>query len=187
MATKSRQHIYQLKVTLKGSKPPIWRRLSVPSSMPLAKLHDVLQMAMGWTDSHLHQFVADGRCYGQPDPDLDFEVLDERHVRLDRLLKKEKDSMTYEYDFGDGWEHNIELEKVFPFDPQTTLPRCIKGNRACPPEDVGGIWGYQEFLRAIRDANHPEHEEYLEWVGGAFDPDYFTVDAVNELLSEYGK
>ena len=185
MATKSLQQIYQIKVTLNGSKPPIWRRLLVPSSITLSKLHDVLQIAMGWTDSHLHQFVAGGRFYGQPDPDFDFDVINEKSVRLDRLLKKEKDSITYEYDFGDGWEHKIQLEKALPFDPNLTLPTCIKGKRACPPEDVGGIWGYQEFLQAIHDPSHPEHEEYLEWLGEKFDPEYFKVDEVNELLAKY--
>ena len=185
MATKSLQKIYQIKVTLTGSKPPIWRRLLVSSLITLSKLHKVLQIAMGWTDSHLHQFIAYGRFYGQPDPDFDFEVLDESKVRLDSLLKKDKDSITYEYDFGDSWEHKIELEKVLPFDPKITLPVCIKGKRACPPEDVGGIWGYQSFLHAIRDPNHPEHEEYLEWIGEEFDPEYFNVDKINELLAEY--
>lgn len=183
MATKSRPHIYQLKVTLQGSKPPIWRRLLVPSSITLSKLHDVLQIAMGWTDSHLHQFIAAGHFYGQPDPEFDVEVIDERTIRLDQLLKKPKDSITYEYDFGDSWEHKIALEKVLPFDPETTLPTCIEGTRACPPEDVGGIGGYAEFLQAIGDSSHPEHEQYVEWLGEAFDPEYFDVNTINELLA----
>lgn len=185
MPKKALRRIYQLKVTLMESKPPIWRRLLVPSSISLPKFHDVLQIAMGWTDSHLHQFVVGGRLYGKPDPDFESDTIDERHVRLDRSLKKEKDSILYQYDFGDGWEHKIELEKLLPFDPGTTLPACVKGKRACPPEDVGGIWRYQEFLHAIRDSTHPEHEEYLEWVGGEFDPEYFSVAEINELLSEY--
>ncbi len=178
-----KEKIYQLKVTLKGSKPPIWRRLLVRSSMTLPQLHNVLQMAMGWDNYHLHQFIAGGQFYGEPDPDFDMDVIDERRVKLDRLLQSEKDSIVYEYDFGDGWEHKVELEKILPFDPKATLPICTKGKRACPPEDVGGVWGYEEFLLAIKDPNHPEHESYLDWVGGEFDPEYFNMDEVNALLT----
>lgn len=185
MAVRMLRKTYQIKVTLKGSKPPIWRRLLVPSSITLPRFHDVLQIAMGWTDSHLHQFVVGGRFYGEADPDFESNTIDERNVTLDRLLNKEKDVITYEYDFGDGWEHKIELEKVQPFGPESILPICVAGRLACPPEDVGGVWGYQEFLRAIQDPSHPEHEEYLEWVGGEFDPKPFNVEEVNELLSEY--
>lgn len=186
MATKLLHKIYQIKVTLNDSKPPIWRRLLVPSTIMLSKLHEVLQIAMGWTDSHLHQFTAAGRFYGQPAPEFDFKVIDEQKIGLDQLLKKAKDSITYEYDFGDGWEHKIILEKILPFDPGTPLPTCIIGKRACPPEDVGGIWGYAEFLQAISNPNHPEHKEYIEWIGEAFDPEYFNVDEVNELLINSG-
>ena len=178
-----KEKIYQIKVTLKGSKPPIWRRLLVRGSMTLPQLHDVLQVAMGWDNYHMHQFIAGGQLYGEPDPDFDLDVIDERRVTLDRLLPREKDAIVYEYDFGDGWEHKIELEKILPFDPKTTLPICIKGKRACPPEDVGGVWGYEEFLQAINDPNHPEHESYLDWVGGEFDPEYFNMDEVNAVLT----
>jgi hypothetical protein len=91
-------------------------------------------------------------------------------------MKKERDSLRYDYDFGDGWEHKVELEKVIPFDPNITLPKCIKGRRACPPEDVGGTWGYEEFLNAIGDPSHPEHAEYVEWIGGTFDSENFNAD-----------
>jgi hypothetical protein len=166
MEAKALRKTYQIKVTLKGSKPPIWRRLLVPSSITLSKFHHVLQIAMGWTNSHMHQFVAGDRFYGEPDPDFESHVIDGRNVRLDRLLNREKDTITYEYDFGDGWEHKIELEKVQPFDPEVSLPICVTGRLACPPEDVGGIWGYQNFLRAVQEPSHAEHREYLEWVGG---------------------
>lgn len=185
MCSKTLRNIYQVKVSLMGIKPPIWRRLLVPSSITLEKLHDVLQISMGWTDTHLHQFVAGRRYYGEPDPDFDDSMIDEHGVRLSQLMKKEKDSLRYEYDFGDGWEHKVEVEKVIPFDPKVTLPQCIKGRRACPPEDVGGTWGYQEFLNAIRDPSHPEHADYVEWIGGAFDSEHFNLDEVNELLLEY--
>lgn len=186
MATQSAPKIYQIKITLNDSKPPIWRRLLVPSSIRLSELHDVLQIAMGWTDSHLHQFIAAGRFYGQPMPECDVEVIDEQTIGLNRLLKHVKDAITYEYDFGDGWEHKIVLENILPFDPGTSLPTCITGKRACPPEDVGGLGGYAEFLQALSDPDHPEHEAYLEWIGGAFDPAYFNINEVNAALARAG-
>ncbi len=178
--------IYQLKITLKGAKPPIWRRILIDNSVALPKLHGVIQIVMGWTNSHLHQFIAGDRYYGMPDPNFDFsEVLDEMDYRLNQLLKKEKDSVFYEYDFGDGWEPKITLEKILPFDRKSTLPICIKAKGACPPEDVGGIWGYYDFLEALDDQSHPEHEDYKEWIGGDFDPAFYDIEKTNELLSEY--
>jgi hypothetical protein len=177
---------YQLKISLMGAKPPIWRRLLIGDSVALRKFHDAVQIVMGWTDSHLHQFIANGRNYGVPDPDLDFtELLDERLFRLNQLLRKEKESIIYEYDFGDGWQHQITLEKILPFEPGASLPRCIKAKGACPPEDVGGVWGYAHFLEALNDPDHPEHDDYKEWIDGEFDPTAYDIDAVNELLSKY--
>lgn len=176
--------IYQIKVTLNGARPPIWRRLQVWSTTDLAKLHDIIQVAMGWTDSHLHMFVARGRQYGIPDPDFEDEMISEEGVRISTLLKKENDSLIYEYDFGDGWEHKVILEKIIAYTPGQTVPRCITGRRSCPPEDVGGIPGYQEFLEAYIDQDHPEHEEWLEWAGEYFDPERFDVAEVNEILSK---
>ena len=141
---------------------------------------------MGWTDTHLHQFKANGQSYGIPDPDFDFsEILDERKYRLSHLMKKEKDSLIYEYDFGDGWVHKIILEKVLPFDTETVLPFCIKAKGACPPEDVGGVWGYHDLLEALADENHPEHERVRDWIGECFDPSYYDIKETNEMLSEY--
>jgi hypothetical protein len=180
--------VFQLKVTLKGSKPPIWRRIRVRGSMTLPRLHDCLQTVMGWTDSHLHQFVLRGPggqriFYGQPDPDGNLEWgLSERRVRLDRLVAAPKDRFVYEYDFGDGWEHDILVEQVLPPDPEGKHPVCLAGKRACPPEDVGGIWGFAEFLEAMANPEHPEHEERLEWYGDDFDPDEFSVEEVNRQL-----
>jgi hypothetical protein len=183
---RSLRKTYQLKITLKGAKPPIWRRLLIADSVSLPQLHRAIQIAMGWTDSHLHQFVVGGECYGVPDPDFgDIDTLDERPVKLGQIMTSEKDSILYEYDFGDGWEHKITLEKILPFEQKAVLPRCVTGKGACPPEDVGGIWGYAEFLKAIGDPSHPEHEDYLEWVGGEFDPQRCDVDEKNALLLEY--
>jgi hypothetical protein len=185
MAKKTRT-TYQIKITLVGAKPPIWRRILIADSVSLPRFHDIVQTVMGWTDSHLHQFIADGKCYGTPDPDDDFmDTLDERRYRIGQLLGREKDALRYEYDFGDGWQHKITLEKVLPVDPGTILPICVKGKGACPPEDVGGIWGYYSFLEALADPTHPEHEEYKEWIGGEFDPLACDIDGINAMLAEH--
>lgn len=179
---------YQLKISLKGAKPPIWRRFLIENFVALPKLHRAIQIVMGWTDSHLHQFTAGGRFYGMPDPNFDSpDFLDEQEFKLNQLLRNENDSINYEYDFGDGWEHKITLEKILPFDPETALPLCIKAKGACPPEDVGGIWGYYNFLEALNDPDHPEHEDYKEWIGGDFDPDAYDIKEVNQLLFKYSR
>jgi hypothetical protein len=189
MGVKQLRSIYQLKVTLNGSKPPIWRRLLVPGNINLGSFHIVLQIVMGWTNSHLHQFILGRTMYGIPDDefggDFGLEIEDENKYKLSQLLKKEKDSLKYEYDFGDGWEHKIILEKILPYESSVKVPSCIKGKRACPPEDCGGIWGYQDLIEVINDTSHPEHEEMLEWLGGDFDPEYFDVNEINEILSKY--
>ena len=176
--------IYQIKVTLNDSKPPIWRRILVPINITLGELHHILQAVMGWEDYHLHQFIVGGTYYGVLHPDYDdyLEMRDESQVRLNQIIAGEGFKFRYEYDFGDGWLHNLLMEKILPPEPGQQYPLCIKGKRACPPEDVGGIWGYYGFLEAIRDPGHPEHEEYLEWVGGEFDPEAFDLDVVNEVL-----
>src|SRR3954471_13596926 len=138
--------IYQLKVTLKGSKPPIWRRIQVRSDISLADLHQILQVAMGWEDYHLHQFIVGGQYYGVPDKDFDMDVLSERTAKLNRIAPGEKSRFTYEYDFGDDGLHDVLVEKVLPPEPDAQYPRCITGKRARPPEDCGGIWGYGDFV-----------------------------------------
>jgi hypothetical protein len=174
--------IYQLKITLRNSKPPIWRRVLVPATFSLAKLHDVIQYAMGWTDSHLHQFTIDGRFYGVPHPDDWHDVLKESAYSLAKVAPGEKSKFVYEYDFGDSWEHTIVVEKILPFEPGKVYPVCIAGKRACPPEDVGGVWGYEEFLQAINDPENEEHDSYLEWVGDDFDPEECDLDSINAGL-----
>jgi len=187
MAIKQLRSIYQVKVSLKGAKPPIWRRLLVPSNLTLGQFHMVLQISMGWTDSHLHQFISDGVYYGMSDEELDswMEIENENKFKLSQLLTKEKDSLVYEYDFGDGWEHKVTLEKILPYDNKTELPKCIKGKLACPPEDCGGIWGYYGLLEIINDPENPEHEEMLEWLGGDFDPEALDLEEINALLAKY--
>lgn len=177
-------NIYRLKVTLKGSKPPIWRRIEVPADVSLDHLHLILQVAMGWYNSHLHAFRIGGAEYGDTRMDVggDLEFEDERRAKLSSLVSVEKANFTYEYDFGDGWEHVILVEAILPREAGVTYPRCVTGKRACPPEDVGGIWGYANMLEALADPEHPEHKEYTRWLTGSFDPEAFDLQAVNEAL-----
>ena len=180
--------IYQFKVTLKESHPPIWRRIQV-RDCTLGELHEVLQIVMGWEDCHLHQFIVRGEYYGRPDPEdlhWDMEMEDEEKISISKIAKTgRKVRFIYEYDFGDSWQHEILLEKILEPEPNVAYPRCIEGARACPPEDVGGLWGYGDFLVAISDPNHEDHDERVEWVGGEFDPEKFSMDKVNKELGEH--
>lgn len=137
---------------------------------------------MGWTDCHLHQFVVGRKAYREPDPDFEDDSYPEAGVAIRSLLKKEKQWLMYEYDFGDDWLHRVTLEKILPRGEGEALPRCIAGKRSSPPEDVGGIYGYVEFLRAYEDKTHPEHEEYVEWAGDYFRPEQCDIDEINEIL-----
>jgi len=177
--------IYQLKITLRDFRPPIWRRVLVPAHFTLAQLHWVVQHAMGWTNSHLHHFKVGETYFSLPMPGTDWEELDERdsrQIRLEQAAPRVKAKLIYEYDFGDSWEHEVVVEKILPPDPKMKHPVCLKGKGACPPEDVGGVWGYANFLEAINDPKHEEHEMYLEWIGGEFDPEAFDLEEVNAAL-----
>lgn len=180
MAARLRAKI--LKVTLIDVEPAVWRRFAVPAAVTLPWLHTVLQDVMGWLDCHLHQFFFGEECYGPTDPDWPSDMIDEDGKRLSTLLKKCRGTFVYEYDFGDGWRHKIELVDDVDATTLDQLPICLDGARACPPEDCGGPWGYEEFLAAVRDSEHEEHESYLEWAGGEFDPERFDLDEVNALL-----
>ena len=173
--------ILTLQVTLEGIDPLIWRRLEVPSDMTLARLHRVLQVAMGWTDTHLHQFLDGEDRYGPLDSEMG-KQRDERGTRVGDLLQSPGDRITYAYDFGDGWEHEILLERKSMPEPRGTYPICVGGERACPPEDCGGVPGYLDFLEAVSQTNHPRHAEMIEWIGGEFDPEAFSVERVNRKL-----
>lgn len=176
--------IIQLKITIEGIQPPIWRRFLVSENTTLLKLHDVVQEVMGWTNSHLHMFRIDGICFMDPrqDPDGDLESRAEDGVKLKDFVNAPGRAIEYEYDFGDSWNHTIEVEQISAVEKRFSHPRCLAGARACPPEDVGGIGGYQNFLEAIADPAHEEHAEYLAWVGGFFDPEAFDLAAVNAQL-----
>jgi hypothetical protein len=174
--------IYQLKITLKGVKPPIWRRIQVPGEISLSQLHEILQTVMGWHNYHLYAFKADGTEYGEPDPDYGLDLRNARTAKLNRIAPGPGSKLRYQYDFGDDWQHEILVEKVLPPEPGTQYPICLAGRRACPPEDCGGFWGYAQLLEALRDPAHPEHESLQEWVGGYFDPEAFDLEAVNQAL-----
>jgi Plasmid pRiA4b ORF-3-like protein len=176
---------YQLKITLRGvSKPPVWRRVTVPAAGTLDFLHDVIQRAMGWEDGHLHMFSTPFKDYGQPGSDLGYA--DERRATLAEVLGRPGASIRYTYDFGDGWEHDIVLEKILPPGSGTTAPSCLAGKGACPPEDCGGAWGYASLKEVLADPGHDEHEDLLDWLGldsaAGFDPARFRLDEVNARL-----
>jgi hypothetical protein len=175
--------VYQLKVTMRGIRPPIWRRLRVPGAMTLAQLHDVLQDAFGWTDSHLHQFRMGRDRFGVPDHEGGSDDIDERRVRLEKVAKV-KSKLVYEYDFGDGWEHDIVVERVDAV--SDSVPTCIDGRRSGPPEDCGGPYGYGNLLEVLADPNHPEHAEMREWAGPHLRPEHFDLDATNKQLRALG-
>ena len=176
---------YQIKVTLRGIKPPIWRRLRVPGSIRLVRLHEVLQIAMGWSNSHLHLFEKDGIYYCRPDHFETDEVppIDESKTSLQNVLREVGQQMVYQYDFGDNWEHDVVLEEILASESATELPICLDGARHCPPEDVGGVSGYEGFLEAIFDPSHEDYQQMLEWAGGRFQPEDFDLQSVNALLA----
>ncbi|WP_245643987.1 plasmid pRiA4b ORF-3 family protein [Paraburkholderia oxyphila] len=170
-----------MKIELSGIKPLIWRRVLVPETITLAKLHRVIQAAMGWYDYHLHEFEIAGERYGIPDPEFDDKsVVSEVRVRLSKSLGGAA-SLRYVYDFGDDWEHKIKVEKVLPADACPT-PVYLGGANACPPEDVGGPYGYAGFLEAIADSAHPEHERMIDWYGETFDPTAIDHDLIQAEL-----
>lgn len=173
-----------LHIELKWIEPAIWRRVAVPENITLGKLHTVIQFVMGWEGGHLHEFEIAGENYGIPDPDgWGPPVNPEARKTLIKALSGKK-SFRYLYDFGDSWDHLIKVEKVLPAIACPQVPYCVDGANACPPEDVDGEPGYAEFLEAMADPNHPEHESMLEWHGSTFDPTVFEWERVNQWLKE---
>lgn len=173
--------IYELRIELEYLEPPIWREVEVPADIKLDKLHEVIQLAMGWTNSHLHHFEKNNIYYMDPELDDEGDSENEKTVNLSDLLIKSNDVLNYEYDFGDSWQHKITLTKIRQ-NENAKKAICLDGKRACPPEDVGGIGGYEIFLESIIDPDHEEHEENLEWAGGEFNSEKFDVDACNKFL-----
>lgn len=184
---KKYNQVYQFKITLKGTKPPIWRRILVPETYTFWDLHVAIQDAMGWDDYHLHEFTLLSPKTGRKvkigipsDEDADFgwEVLAEWNQKIAHYFSLDNSKADYVYDFGERWEHSIKLEKILPRETGVAYPRCIDGRGACPPEDCGGIGGYAEFLEAIGDPANELHEDMLDWVGGSFDPEDFNPSEV---------
>ena len=173
--------VVSLKVTLRGTKPPIWRRLLVPGAMTLGALHEAIQAAMGWQGGHLHVFDIDGRQYG--DRRTVDDVADENRLTLSGVLKSGVTRFGYIYDFGDDWDHTVAIEKIQPAIDGQTYPACVAGKRNCPPEDCGGVWGYEELLQILADPAHPERAERLEWLGEDFDPEDFSIPIANAALT----
>lgn len=180
MATKYKQ-IYQFKITLKGSKPTIWRRIQVPENYSFWDLHVAIQNAMGWDDSHLHSFTfAKGSAHqgieiGIPEDD---EYLKSTKVKLAAYFIKEKDKATYTYDFGDYWVHQLVLEKILPKAVEQEYPLCLAGKMACPPDDCGGLREYYHMLEVLKDPQDDEYEDTRDWVGEDFDPLHFEPQEV---------
>jgi len=176
----------QLHIELRGSKPKIWRRVLVPETITLARLHAVIQAVFGWSGGHLHEFQVGEQRFGTPDPEYDAwgEVRSERSTRLASALGGAR-TMNYVYDFGDNWQHRIKVEKTLDPAPAGTLPLCVAGANATPPDDCGGIYGYYDFVAAVSDPNHPEHAEMTEWIGGPWDPAAFDIEAVNLRLKNF--
>ena len=189
MVTKSRPtaptRVYQLLIELDEVEPRVWRQLWVPGTLTMAKLDRVIQAAMGWTNSHLHEFEVGGKRYGIPDEEGIYETptLDDRRYKVGAVLGESGTRFRYTYDFGDNWRHTVTIEdRLLPDESFNTWPICIAGQNACPPEDVGGVGGYAEFLEAISDPSHDEHAAMWRWSGGPFDPAGFDVNATNAAL-----
>lgn len=205
--------VHTLKIALKGSAPPIWRKVAVPSNYTLGDLHIVIQIVMGWSGGHLHQFIwrapktkptpkglprdvqriMSGLAQLGQDPDRYIsdpafeleETENENKITLSQLAPEVKNKFIYEYDFGDSWEHEITVLEIGSPQEGVRYPTCLDGKLACPPDDCGGLWGYYELQEILKDKNHPEHEERLEWLGDDFDPEKFDIQAVNKDLAKF--
>jgi hypothetical protein len=179
--------LYQLKITLKWSKPAIWRRVVVRADLPLDRLHALIQLVMPWTNSHMHQFFAGETYYGAPTPEADtgMEMLDEEEYTLAELAPAAKTKFIYEYDFGDSWEHEVTVEKVLPPDKGFKHPVCLAGANACPPDDCGGLGGYYDLLKILGNPKHREHDEMEDWIGGKWDAKQFDLEETNRQLKRF--
>lgn len=187
MPIKKYKNVYQFKITLKDIKPPVWRRIQVPEDYSFWDLHIAIQDSMGWLDGHLHEFTTieknykERRTIGLPDIEfMEHGILpDWKEAIKDWFSMNKCKIMDYTYDFGDNWEHEVELEKIIPREVGVKYPVCIAGKRACPPEDSGGTWGYEEKLKILNDPSHPEHDEIVEWMGDNYDSEYFDCSEVH--------
>lgn len=178
--------VYQLRIDLHGTRnPKVWRRIVVPATIKLSLLHVVLLRAMGWGGGHMHEFTFAQGSYASVEPGLDlpFDVQDESRVSLRNALKASV-TFTWIYDYGDNWQHKVKVERAEVMGFALAHPMCITGQGACPPDDVGGVPGFENFVQAMADPAHPEHDELMGWYGGSFDSAAFSVDDVQERLDE---
>ena len=178
------RRVYRLHLSLLEVEPLIWRRLQVPANISLRQLHDVFQAAMGWTDSHLHEFTFGDQKFGMTDPEVDppATLRDDRGTTLDAIAPGAGREFTYDYDFGDDWNHRVVIDSIENAGVAAARALCLDGARACPPEDCGGPSGYEHMLAVLNDPSHEEHREMLDWLGGEFDPEQFDLDVVNTQL-----
>jgi hypothetical protein len=190
--TPAAKGLYQLKITLCWSQPSIWRRVLVRADTTLDHLNHVIQLAMGWTNSHMHQFIVASKSsetrYGHLEPRLGALVdgnLDESRFTLSDIAPAVRKKFFFEYDFGDSWEHEVVVEKILPFNPELKHSTCLAGERACPPEDCGGIPGYESLLEVLADPEHSDYEEMKDWVEEDFDPEAFDLKKTNAILKKY--
>ena len=174
--------VHQLKITLRSVEPPVWRRITVRSDTNLAELAAILEAAMGWLGGHLHAFEGAEARYAMPDPEWPDDDLDERTFRVGDVLPDVGSKLRWDYDFGDGWEHDIAVEEIGPRQSEVVDPLCLAGSMACPLEDCGGPIGYEDLLDALTDPKHPQHEDVREWAPPDFDPTYFDVDEATSAL-----
>ncbi len=174
---------YELKIELNGVKPSIWRTFVSDSNVLLPDLHKMIQIIMGWTNSHLHQFIKDGVIFSGLGEESFIRSVNYNKIKLCEVLKTEGDSIIYEYDFGDGWEHKLQLVKIRN-DIESKDPECISGERSCPPEDCGGVPGYEEILKALKNPKKKKYKGIIEWVGCDYDPDYLDIPEINERLKK---
>jgi hypothetical protein len=177
--------IWRLHVSIDGIDPPVWRRLEVSGNVTLRQLHYILQHALGWSDAHLHRFQVADQSWGEPDPEGWLDFHDDQTTRLSDIADTEDAGVLYHYDFGDSWKHSIVVERIFTVANPLPYPRLLDGERACPPEDCGGVWGYQELLGVLDDPAHDQHVELLEWLGDDFDPESFDAAAADQRLAAF--
>lgn len=174
--------IYQLKITLQGIAPPVWRRIQVQGGVSLNKLHRIFQATIGWENRHLYEFIVGNFHFGEHHPEYSYEMKSDNAAKLYQVVTSAGAKFTYVYDFSARWEHELLVENIMTSAMGLRYSLCLAGERASPPEDCASVGGYANFLEAIRDPGHKEHEALRDWIGDAFDPESFDLNAVNERL-----
>lgn len=179
--------VISLRIVIREIEPIIWRRIEVPAAITLPKLHMVIQDTFGWTNSHLHSFYIGDKEYGYEDELGELDIIDERRIELCKILRINTPGFWYLYDFGDHWQHDVQIEHILPVRADRTYPICTAGARKCPPEDCGGTGGYEHLLEVIRNPEDEEYDSMLRWLGGKYDPEEFDLLGINRKLKKYSK